>query len=97
MENITNYPCNAKEWPPIYINQKDIRYDLLNLANLVSELNLWEQLKNINSIENNIITRIKNKFQVSNESTFNYQIRCLENIAINGFESFKRYVYSYYF
>ena len=92
----SRYPSNIFDWPPIYIHQNDFRPKLINIANAITNLKLWDRL--LDFPNNDCHSLIKKNVINDNhtEFTFDYSMRCMENIKRNGFDSFEKEVYSYY-
>jgi hypothetical protein len=97
-----DYSNNYNEWRVIVIGQSDIRPLLLTIANAISHHKLWEWVKNYkldrgfnyNSCKNKNITKIKvyikniNKiFNNISGSVFNYCMKQMYIISVNGFEN----------
>lgn len=91
------YPTDIKFWPKVSVYDVDFRKDLLLMANCITQLNLWNWLKNyqpedgcgfmFSSHEN--INKISRMTEASGHSgaTFGFAMRCMQLIATEGFDS----------
>lgn len=94
------YPSDINDWPKIRVYGNDFRQTLLNMANSINRSELWDWLKNYspNSNEGFMFSNEPNINTISNlvesdghsGATFAYAMRCMECIAKNEFEYFKR-------
>ena len=95
------YPLDVNDWPKVQVYGSDFRTSLLNMANSITEKELWNWLKEYSPNENegfmfsnhpnlNIIGNSK-LVQSDGHSgaTFAYAFRCMECIAKKGFKSFE--------
>ena len=93
------YPSDVNNWPKVEVYYSDFRPSLLNMANAITELNLWNWMKEYNpekgcgfmySNHPNIY-KIGGKVDSDGHSgaTFGYSMRCMEMIAKEGFDKFK--------
>ena len=93
------YPQNINLWPKVTVYGCDFRSNLLDMADTITRLELWEWLKNYTPDEGSgfmysrhtNITKISNGLENNDHSgaTFAYCLRCMESIAKNGFDGFK--------
>ena len=93
------YPSDANNWPMYTVYGCDFREDLLNMANAITILELWDWMKNneppedkgyawwghsnINKIDQTIV---KNGHS---GATFAHALRIMQYIANNGFDAWQ--------
>ena len=93
------YPDNIEDWPEFKIYDRDCRIDLLNLANSITRLKLWEWLKEFNpkKDEGFMFTNNNNLNMIASDpvnsghsgASFAYSMRIMEKIAKEGFNNLK--------
>ena len=93
------YPKNVNEWPVIKVYDRDFRQVLLNMANVITELELWEWLRNYSPDVNKgfMFSDEPNIYKIGDQvlsdghsgGTFAYAMRCMEIIAKEGFSKLK--------
>lgn len=93
------YPNNINDWPKVTVYDTDFRKCLLNMANAITKLELWDWLVNFKPDKdkgfmfssNENLNLIEGEVSGDGHSgaTFAYCMRCMESIANNGFEEFK--------
>ena len=93
------YPSDVKEWPNVEVYNSDFRPSLLNMANAITKLDLWNWMKEYSPekgcgfmySDNPNIYKIGGLVDSDGHSgaTFGYSMRCMEMIAKEGFDKFK--------
>ena len=95
------YPLEVSGWPQVKIYGSDFRTSLLNMANSITESELWDWMKEYspNANEGFMFSQHPNLRIIGNSksvtsdghsgATFAYSLRCMECIAKEGFQSFK--------
>ena len=91
------YPKEIECWPVITMYGHDFRNCLLNMANAITQLELWDWLKNFEQNQNEgfMFSSDENVIKIGDSvisdghsgATFAYCIRCMQSIAKKGFES----------
>ena len=92
------YPRDISKWPFVKVYQKDFRENLLNIANAITELNLWGWMKEFSPnldrgfmfTDNTNLDNISDLVEKDGHSgaTFAFSMRCMESIAKHGFDDF---------
>ena len=91
------YPPNIYDWRIIIHGEEDLRPKLLDIANAITKAKKWKWLKKISPPKNqnygywrdtNIFAIEKNMTfgKTHNAQTFNYCMKQMKYIAINGFD-----------
>ena len=93
------YPTDITEWPSVEVYGSNFTSHLLDAAETITKLELWDWFKNLSPPKDSGVafwthknlTSISNGLQNNDHSgaTFAYCIRCMQSIAKNGFENFK--------
>ena len=93
------YPTDITEWPYVEVYGSNFASHLLDAANTITRLELWDWFKNESPPKNSGYafwdhenkTKISNGLQNNDHSgaTFAYCMRCMQSIAKYGFENFK--------
>ena len=95
-----NYPTDINEWRLIKVYGVDFRPDLLDMAQTITRLNLWDWMKNSDPPETqgymwwqhrnveSISSGLKNNQHSG--ATFGYCMRQMQRIAKEGFQSWNR-------
>ena len=97
------FPQDISQWRNIVVYGEDFRPSLLDMANTVTRLNLWDWFKNESPPENkgymfwshqNCIL-ISDGLKNNNHSgaTFAHCMRCMQGIAKEGFEKWNKIMY----
>ena len=100
MDSIMTYSTpDMIEWPPIRVYDTDFRKPLKEMADTVDRLELWNWFKNESPPDDlgysfwkheniKMITRSLPTDEHSG-ATFAFAMRCMQAIAINGFDEWK--------
>tara|TARA_B110000908_G_scaffold172059_1_gene237355 strand:- start:1573 stop:1875 length:303 start_codon:yes stop_codon:yes gene_type:complete len=93
------YPNDINLWPTVKVYGCDFRNELLDMAQTITRLELWEWMKNYTPLENKgfMFMSESEKDMISNGlksnqhsgATFAHCMRCMEFIAKEGFDKFK--------
>ena len=91
------YPANAKDWPEFLVYEYDFRTELVNMADAITKLELWDWMKDDNPPKDTgyMFWRHENIDKISNTivnnghsgATFGYALRIMQFIAKNGFDA----------
>ena len=94
------YPSSIEHWPLIKVYECDFRPMLIEMADTVTKLQLWDWFRNENPPGGSgyMFWGHTNVSQINinlpnNEhsgATFGYAMRCMQSIAKNGFDEWKK-------
>ena len=92
------YPQDINEWPKVTCYNTDFRPSLLNMANAITQLELWDWLRTFSPkrdegfmfTKNQNVSKIGQMLDSDGHSgaTFAMAMRCTELIAKKGFDHF---------
>tara|TARA_B100001059_G_C17794289_1_gene562087 strand:- start:384 stop:689 length:306 start_codon:yes stop_codon:yes gene_type:complete len=93
----------ANEWPLIKVYGSDFRHELKDMADTVNRLGLWEWFRNEEPPKDKgymywihpNINKISAGLEDNQHSgaTFGYAMRCMQDIAKNGFKNWEKGFY----
>ena len=92
------YPSNPNDWPYFTVYGHDFRTELVNMANAITKLELWDWMKDDNPPKDTgymfwgheNITKISNNVDDGHSgATFGRALRIMQFIAKNGFDVWK--------